>query len=56
VTASAAFLSMNSTDVNFGLGRAGEVATIRIRWPGGISQVIEGVEADQVLEVTEPEG
>jgi len=56
VTASSAFLSMSSLDLNFGLGAATEAEKITIQWPGGARQVIEGASADQVLEVTEPEG
>jgi len=54
VTASSAFLSMNSLDVHFGLGAATEADEITIRWPSGVTQVIDGAKADQVLEVTEP--
>jgi hypothetical protein len=41
--------------VHFGLGKD-EVATkVEITWPSGTVQVLENVEADQVLVVKEPE-
>ena len=41
--------------VHFGLGRDELVKTLTLRWPSGTVQVIEGVEANQVLLVEEPE-
>ena len=54
VLASSTFLSMNSADLHFGLGDAETVDEIVIRWPSGISQTLEGVSANQVLDVEEP--
>ena len=54
VLASSAFLSMNSLDPNFRLGDATKVDEIVIRWPSGVTQVLENIEADQALEITEP--
>jgi len=48
-------LSMNSLDLNFGLGQADSVEEITILWPSGVRQVLKGVRADQVLSIQEPE-
>jgi hypothetical protein len=36
------------------LGRVKQVDRIEIRWPSGIQQVLSGVHANQVLQITEP--
>ena len=41
--------------VHFGLGKDEVVTRLEITWPSGIVQALEGVKADQVLVVTEPE-
>lgn len=56
VLASSTFLSMNNLDLNFGLGDATKVGEIAIHWPSGVTQVLENIDADQVLEITEPKG
>ena len=48
------FLSMSSLDVNFGMGVAMTVERIVIRWPSGIEQVLENLDVNQVVEITEP--
>jgi hypothetical protein len=50
------YLSTNDPRLHFGLGRAETVDRIEIRWPSGTTQVLEGVPARQVLDVTEPGG
>lgn len=40
--------------VHFGLGRDTLVKTLEIVWPSGITQKLENVEANQVLELVEP--
>ena len=54
VRAGSSYLSMDSIELEFGLGEAETVDEIRVLWPGGRSQVLEDVRADQVLEVMEP--
>ena len=53
--AGSSYLSMDSIDLEFGLGRATVVDEIKILWPSGRRQVLENVAVDQVLLVTEPE-
>ena len=56
VRAGSSYLSMDSIDVEFGVGTATVVDEIRISWPSGRRQVLRDVEVDQVLVVEEPEG
>jgi len=53
-TAAGSYLSSNDKRVHFGLGNA-KSADVEVFWPSGIHQVIKGVQADQILEVREPE-
>ncbi len=55
VRAGSSYLSMDSVDLEFGLGSANKVAKIEILWPSGRTQVIEDVDANQVMTITEPE-
>ena len=55
VRAGSSYLSMDSIDLEFGLGDSEVVEEIEILWPSGIRQVIEDIAADQVLDVTEPQ-
>jgi hypothetical protein len=52
--AGGSYLSSSDKRVHFGLGDA-KTADVEILWPSGIHQVIKGVQADQILEVREPE-
>jgi hypothetical protein len=47
---------MSSSDkrVHFGLGGESKVASIEIRWPSGIQQVLKDVAADRLLKIDEP--
>ena len=54
VRAGSSYLSMDSIELEFGLGESETVEEIRVLWPSGRDQVIENVSADQVLEVIEP--
>jgi hypothetical protein len=53
--AGSSYLSMDSADLEFGLGTAKVVDEITIRWPSGRTQTLKRVSADQVVTVTEPE-
>ena len=55
VRAGSSYLSMDSIDLEFGLGRAAQVETLEIRWPSGVTQTLRDLPADQILAVTEPE-
>jgi hypothetical protein len=54
VRAGSSYLSMDSVELEFGLGSATEVEEISIFWPSGRKQVLEKVSTDQVIIVTEP--
>ena len=56
VRAGSSYLSMDSIDLEFGLGDAAMVDEINIQWPSGRTQVIRDIPANQVLTITEPEG
>ena len=53
VTTSGSYLSSNDKRAHFGLG-PDTLATLDIRWPSGILQHLENVQADHVLTVIEP--
>ena len=53
LTGSSTFLSMNSLELTFGLGKASNVDKIKIEWPSGIDQTIEDVAVNQRIEITE---
>ena len=55
VRAGSSYLSMDSVELEFGLGDNDLVGEIKIIWPSGRSQSIKDVDANQVLTVTEPE-
>ena len=48
------YASSSDARVHFGLGGAGRVRTIEIRWPNGSTQHLEDVAADRYLEIREP--
>jgi len=56
VIAGSSYLSMDSLDLEFGLGSATIVDEVLILWPSGRTQTLENVAVDQVLNLTEPEG
>jgi hypothetical protein len=54
VTTASSYESSSDPRVHFGLGIATTVNLIRIRWPSGVMQTLNNVQADQFLVVTEP--
>ncbi|MDC0307526.1 MAG: CRTAC1 family protein [Planctomycetaceae bacterium] len=48
------YLSQMELPVTFGLGDADLVERLTIRWPDGTEQILENIEADQLLEVEQP--
>ncbi len=54
VRAGSSYLSMDSVDLEFGLGESSAADRIEIRWPSGRVQFLTGVAANQVLVVEEP--
>jgi hypothetical protein len=53
-TTAGSYISASDKRLHFGLGDA-KLATVEIRWPSGVNQVLENVKANQFLEVREPE-
>ena len=54
VRAGSSYLSMDSIDLEFGLGKADKAEKIEIIWPSGITQVVEDVDVNQVMTIIEP--
>ena len=54
VIAGSSYLSMDSLDLEFGLGSATTVEKIEIRWPSGTIQALQNISANELLEITEP--
>jgi len=55
VAISVGFMSSSDKRVHLGLGGETKIASIEIRWPSGIQQVLKDVAADQFLKVDEPQ-
>lgn len=53
VLGSSTFLSMNSLELTYGLGDATQIDRIAIQWPSGLDQVIESVDINQSVTITE---
>jgi hypothetical protein len=53
VNTTGSYLSANDRTAHFGLG-ASRAASVRVRWPSGVVQVIDSPPTDQVLTITEP--
>ena len=56
VRAGSSYLSMDSIDLEFGLGNSTVVDEITVLWPSGRIQTLNDVPPDRVLEMTEPAG
>ncbi len=56
VKAGSSYLGQNDLRVHFGLGQAPRADKLEIRWPSGAVDVLENVEANQILTVTEGKG
>jgi hypothetical protein len=54
MTTSVGYASSSDGPVHFGLGADTRAETIEIHWPSGIVQTLQNVNADRVLNVTEP--
>ena len=54
VRAGSGYLSMDSIDLEFGVGAAQVVEEITILWPSGRRQVLNDISVDQVIGITEP--
>ena len=54
VRAGSSYLSMDSIDLEFGLGQATVVDQITVHWPSGRDQTLQNIPVDQVLKIVEP--
>ena len=52
--AGSSYISMDSVELEFGLGAATVVKEITVFWPSGREQVINDIPVDQVIVITEP--
>lgn len=48
------YLSQNDLRLHFGLGPATRIDEIEIRWPGGVTQIVQNIAVDRVVTITEP--
>ena len=55
VLGGSSYLSMNSVELEFGLGLSDRVDEILVLWPSGRQQTLTDVDADQVLLIEEPD-
>ena len=56
ITSGGSFLSHNDMRLHFGLGSADRVDAIRIRWPDGSVEDLDGLPADRFVTIREGEG
>ena len=56
VKAGCSYLSQSDLRVHFGMGQAGRAQRLEIRWPSGTVDVLQDVEANQILTITEGRG
>ena len=54
VIAGSSYLSMDSLNLEFGLGSVANVEKIEVRWPSGTTQTLQNIPANQLLEIIEP--
>ncbi len=54
ITSSSGYLSQSDYRAHFGLGQNTNVEKLEIRWPNGTVQILENIDANQVLTITEP--
>lgn len=48
------YQSASDARVHFGLGAAGKIRRVEVRWPGGAVQMLDDLAADRVVEIVEP--
>ena len=53
VRSGSSYLSQNDMRLHFGLGKHSQVDQIEIRWPSGLQEHLEGIEANQILTLVE---
>jgi hypothetical protein len=52
VLAQTSYLSVNDSRLHFGLGSATQTS-ITVRWPSGITQILDGVEINRTITIRE---
>jgi hypothetical protein len=50
------YLSQNDTRLHFGLGSAKKIDHVEIRWPSGVVETFDGLDANQFYSVLESSG
>ena len=55
VKAGSSYLSTDSVELEFGLGKAQIVDEVRIQWPSGRTQTLTGLEVNRAVAITEPQ-
>lgn len=56
VQAGSSYLSQNDLRLHFGLGREEKIESVVVRWPGGRTETINGVEPDRIVTITQGKG
>ena len=54
VTTAVGYASSSDSRVHFGLGSNRHIKEIEIRWPSGIRQVLQRLDADRIISIREP--
>ena len=56
VKAGSSYLSQSDMRVHFGMGNAARAERLEIRWPSGIVDVLQNIESNQIITITEGQG
>jgi hypothetical protein len=56
VMSGVSYLSQNDFRLHFGLGHAKQVDSIEVRWPSGLVEQFQNVEANQLVHIQEGRG
>ena len=56
VRAGSSYQGQNDLRVHFGLGEAASAERLEIEWPGGATDIVENIEANAILTVSEGDG
>ena len=56
VKSGSSYLGQNDLRVHFGLGEASQADRLDVRWPSGTADVIENLQANQIVTVLEGKG
>jgi hypothetical protein len=56
VQSGSSYLAQNDLRAHFGLGRAGRAGRLEVRWPDGSTEVVDSLEANQLVTVRQGQG